>query len=145
MTDRPRPETIEAGLRGASDGLLIAIQELGQHERIKRGVPPGDPRFPTLARSVRQMAEDVLRLAAAEESFATEASASPEAASLSTIDATEIHGELAKILGEWRLVERELDALEIGSPESQALIDRFDELRDRYAVVLARIRARDEG
>lgn len=145
MTDEPRPETIEAGLRGASDGLLIAIGELAQHERMKRSVPPGDERFPSLARAVRQMAEDVLRLASVEESFATEASASADAPKLATIESTEIHGELAGILEQWRVVERELEAVDAGSPESAALLARFDELRDRYAVALARIRARDGG
>ena len=145
MTEQLRPETIEAGLRGASDGLLIAIKELGEHERLKRRVRPGDARFPGLARAVRTMAEDVLRLAEAEERFATEAAASPQAAELSTIDATAAHGELAAILEQWRLIERELDTAAAGSPEAQQLLARFDELRDRYAVVLARIRARDAG
>ena len=145
MADEPRPETIEAGLRGASDGLLIAIRELGEHERIKRRVPPGDPRFPALARAVRQMAADVLRLASDEESFATEATASTQAATLATIEATDIHGELAAILEQWRTVERQLEGVEPGSPESQRLLEKFDELRDIYAVALARIRARDGG
>ena len=57
-------------LRGASDGLLIAIREVDAREQMKRGVRPGDPNFAPLAREVRIAAEAVLLLARAEEARA---------------------------------------------------------------------------
>ena len=59
-------------LRATSDGLVIAIAEVDARERQKRGVPPADPSFPTLAREVRVAAELVLELAQLEELKANE-------------------------------------------------------------------------
>ena len=56
-------DAIRDGLRGASDGLLLAIREVGARERLKRSVQPGDPGFLPLARQVRIAAEAVLLMA----------------------------------------------------------------------------------
>ena len=66
------PSATRDALRGASDGLLIAIREVDARERMKRGVRPGDPDFAPLAREVRIAAEAVLTLARQEEARAEE-------------------------------------------------------------------------
>ena len=76
-------------LRGASDGLLIAIREVDARERMKRGVRPGDPQFPMLAREVRIAAETLLRLARDEEGTAEDIAGSAAAATLPTINENE--------------------------------------------------------
>jgi hypothetical protein len=126
-------------LRGASDGLLIAIREVDARERMKRGVRPADPRFAPLARDVRIAAEEVLRLAREEESRADETSGRASAADLQTIDATAPQPALADVLAQWRAVERRLEAADPASAEAQALMREFEVLRDRYAAALRSI------
>jgi hypothetical protein len=121
-------------LRGASDGLLIAIREVDARERMKRGVRPADPRFGPLARDVRVAAEEVLRLAREEEARADDTSGTETATSLATIDATPPRPALSEVLAEWRAVERRLEAA--GPEESEGLMKEFEALRDRYAAVL---------
>jgi hypothetical protein len=123
-------------LRGASDGLLIAIREVDARERMKRGVRPADPAFAPLARDVRIAAEEVLRLAREEETRAGEASGSGTAGGLPTINETQPRPALEEILAEWRAVERRLEAAEPASAEAEALMTEFEGLRDRYATAL---------
>jgi hypothetical protein len=123
-------------LRGASDGLLIAIREVDARERMKRGVAPSDPQFRVLAREVRQAAETLLYLATQEESKAEETAAANVAAELPTINASTPPPDLARILDEWRAVERQLEAAEPASGESEQLMRQFEELRTRYADAL---------
>jgi hypothetical protein len=125
--------TVQDALRGASDGLLLAIREVGARERTKRGVLPSDPGFATLAREVRIAAEAVLEMALAEEQRAEETSGSAAAIGLPTIDASPSPAALADILAEWRAVERALEAAEPASAEAKGLMERFESLRDRYA------------
>ncbi len=132
MTD----EDTQDALRGASDGLLIAIREVDARERMKRGVRPADPRFAPLAREVRVAAEEVLRLAREEEARADGTSGEATAAGLSTIDATPPRTDLGDILAEWRAVERRLEAADPASAEADGLMKEFEVLRDRYAAVL---------
>ena len=127
---------IRDALRGASDGLLIAIREVDARERLKRGKRPEDPDFPQLARDVRIAAETVLSLARQEETSAEEASKKTAGEGLPTINATEPPEDLAGILAEWRMVERQLEAAEPASPEAQRLMQQFEILRDRYAKAL---------
>lgn len=131
-------------LRGASDGLLIAIRVVDARERMKRGVPPADPRFAPLAREVRIAAEAVLELARREEATAQRTASSPDNASLPTINASPSPPDLAGILTEWRDVEHRLDSAEPGSPESEALMAQFEALRARYSEAMAAHRAQDE-
>jgi hypothetical protein len=123
-------------LRGASDGLLIAIREVDARERMKRGVRPADPGFAPLAREVRIAAEAVLQLARQEEARADAAVGSGSAAALPTINASPPRADLAEILAEWRAVERRLEAAEPTSVEAQGLMEEFEALRDRYALAL---------
>jgi hypothetical protein len=133
MTDEENPQD---ALRGASDGLLIAIREVDARERMKRGVRPAEPSFAPLARDVRVAAEEVLRLAREEEARAEEATGSGAAARLPTINETPPRPALEEILAEWRAVERRLEAAEPGSAEADELMIEFEGLRDRYAAVL---------
>jgi hypothetical protein len=130
------PNAIRDALRGASDGLLIAIREVDARERMKRGVRPDDPAFAPLAREVRVAAEAVLALAREEEANAQEASAMTAGAGLPTINASTPPTDLESILAEWRAVERRLEAADAASPEAQGLMDEFERLRDRYAEAL---------
>ncbi|MEP6638701.1 MAG: hypothetical protein ABJC39_05065 [Chloroflexota bacterium] len=123
-------------LRGASDGLLIAIREVDARERMKRGVRPGDQRFAPLARDVRIAAEAVLELARKEEAAAEQTSGSASSADLPTINESPSPPDLAVILAEWRDVEHRLDAAEFGSPESASLMEQFEMLRAQYAEAL---------
>ena len=133
MTDEDKTQD---ALRGASDGLLIAIREVDARERMKRGVPPADPGFAPLAREVRVAAEEVLRLAREEETRAVQASGSGTTAGLPTINETPPRPALEEILAEWRAVERRLEAAEPASAEADALMIEFEGLRDRYAAAL---------
>ncbi|MGH2464390.1 MAG: hypothetical protein ACRDGI_02930, partial [Candidatus Limnocylindrales bacterium] len=82
------PSTSEAVLRGASDGLLIAIREVDAKEHQKRAVPPGDPAFGPLAREVVTAAESVLKLALEEAERAEATSGTSAGAGLATINAS---------------------------------------------------------
>jgi hypothetical protein len=130
------PNAIRDALRGASDGLIIAIREVDARERMKRGVRPGDPGFAPLARQVRVAAEAVLTLAREEEAKAEQASGGTDRAGLPTINDSTPRPDLAGILDEWRAVERRLEAAEQASPEAQQLMEEFESLWDRYAQAL---------
>ena len=120
-------------LRATSDGLVQAIAEVDARERQKRGVPPADPSFPTLARQVRVAAELVLELARLEEVKANETSTDPGATALPPIEAVSPMKELEGILAAWRDVEQRLNAAQPGTPEAAALMVEFEQLRKRYA------------
>ena len=135
MTD-DRDATRDA-LRGASDGLLLAIREVDARERLKRNMRPGDPAFAPLARQVRIAAEAVLLMAQQEEDRAEATSGAPEGAGLPTIEASRPRSDLAAILAEWRAVEQLLDAADPSSPDALLLMEQFEALRDRYAQALA--------
>lgn len=137
------PNATRDALRGASDGLLIAIREIDARERIKRGVRPDDPAFAPLAREVRIAAEAVLLLARQEEAAAEETLRSAGGAGLPTINDSTPPPDLAAILAEWRAVERRLEAAEPKSPEAQRLLEAFETLRDQYAQTLKTYRRTD--
>ena len=128
-------------LRGASDGLLIAIREVDAKERQKRGVLPVDPAFAPLAREVRLAAEAVLKLAREEEDRAELTSGNIAGHGLPTINDSTPRANLAEILGEWRAIERELVAAQPGSPEASRLMVEFETVRERYAQALEAIKA----
>jgi hypothetical protein len=123
-------------LRGASDGLLLAIREVEARERLKRGVRPADPDFAPLAREVRIAAEAVLALAREEEGRADETSGSPRDAGLPTINDSAPRPDLNRILEEWRAAERRLAAADPSSEEARRSMEAFETLRDRYAQAL---------
>ena len=129
-------------LRGASDGLLIAIREVDARERQKRGILPGDPAFGPLAREVRLAAEAVLQLARDEEDRARRTSGRHAGTGLPTIDGSTPRASLAAILDKWRDIERRLAEAEPGSPDAAMLIAAFAQVRGRYADALEAVIAR---
>lgn len=141
MTDER--DATRDGLRGASDGLLLAIREVAARERLKRSVEPGDPGFAPLARQVRIAAEAVLLMAQQEETNAAETSGTSVGAGLPTIEASPPRSDLAGILAEWRAVERLLEAADPASADARLLMEQFETMRDRYAQALAGHRRAD--
>ena len=131
---------IRDALRGASDGLLIAIREVDARERMKRGVLPDDPAFAPLAKDVLDAAETVLRLARVEADNAIAVLTKPGASGLPTIEASPPPTNLAGILAEWRDVERRLGGAEPSSAEARGLMEQFETLRDAYAKAMEALR-----
>ena len=132
---------IEEHLRGASDAIVVLLTEIGQLEKHKRHIPPGEPRFDQVAESVRKIAETLALFTKQEEAWGRVATADRD--DLETIEASEAPPSLVQILERWRSVERELDAAEPGSPEASRLLAEFDRLRDEY-IAAFRVRAPDE-
>jgi hypothetical protein len=131
----------EAHLRAASDAILLLLGEVGQLERHKRGVRPGDARFAELARSVRLAAQHLAEFTEQEEAWAR--SASVEADDVGAISDSDSAPSLAAILDRWRDVERRLNEADPGSAESARLFAEFERIRDQY---MAAFRARtDDG
>jgi hypothetical protein len=137
MTSRERE--VEEHLRAASDAILLLLGEVGQLERHKRGVQPGDTRFEELARSVREGAEALAQFTKQEEGWAKRAGVD---GGVSTIERSDNAPSLAASLERWRAVERELDQAEPGSEEAAALFDQFETVRREY---LEAFNARDTG
>ena len=121
---------IEEHLRAASDAIFLLLTEAGQLERHKRGIPPGDPRFDKVARSVRVVAQALAEFTEQEESWAR--IATDGRTDIEPIDESEATPRTTDILERWRAVERQLDDLEPGSPESVRLFAEFERLRDEY-------------
>ena len=125
--------TIEEHLRAASDAILLLLTEIGQLERHKRGIPPGQPRFDEVARSIRVAAQGLAEFTEHEEAWAR--TATDGRTDIEPIAQSEAAPNTAAILERWRAVERQLDDLEPGSPESVRLFAEFERLRDEYLAV----------
>jgi hypothetical protein len=136
MTDTTE---LEHRVRATSDGLVLALEELSMVEDQKRRVPPGDPRFLRYAQAVRETAIEVLRLSEAEEGLASDLAVDTRVAAMRAIEDTLPRAPLARILEEWRDVERQLEASQPGSPTSEALIPRFNALRAEYSQSLRQV------
>jgi hypothetical protein len=136
-------QDVEATLRGTSDEFYIALQNLGQLERRKRGTSPAADDFIELSRDVVVAAVEVLRIAEDQQRLAEAVGTSPVQDQLDPIEDVTPSRSLAAILDEWRAVERELSAVAPESPEAAALLERFSELRERYAAALAHVRSND--
>jgi hypothetical protein len=134
---RPSSSDIEEHLRGASDAILLLLTEVGQLERHKRGIPPGEDRFDDVARAVRIAAQALAEFTKQEEDWGTVATA--DRTDLETISESESSASLAAILERWRAVERQLDAVQAGTPGAIRLFAEFERIRDEY---MAAFRAR---
>jgi hypothetical protein len=121
---------IEEHLRAASDAILLLLTEVGQLEKHKRGIPPGDPRFDEIARSVRVAAQALAAFTEYEETWA--GIATDGRTDIEPIDQSDATPTAARILEQWRAVERQLDESEPGSPASIQLFAEFERLRDEY-------------
>jgi hypothetical protein len=121
---------IEQHLRAASDAILLLLTEVGQLERHKRGIPPGEPRFDEVARSVRVAAQALAQFTEYEENWAR--IATDGRTDIEPISGSEATPATAAILERWRAIERQLDDVEPGSPESARLFAEFERTRDEY-------------
>ena len=121
---------IEEHLRAASDAILLLLTEVGQLERHKRAIPPGEARFDEVARAVRIAATSLAQFTEYEESWAR--IATDGRTDIETIDASANAPVLADILTRWRAIERQLDTVEPGSPEAIRLFAEFERARDEY-------------
>src|SRR5688500_2373765 len=121
---------IEEHLRAASDAIVLLLTEIGQLERHKRGIPPGEPRFDEVARSVRVAAHALAEFTEYEETWAR--IATDGRTDIEPISESENAQSIAMILERWRAIERQLDDLEPGSPEATRLFAEFERLRDEY-------------
>lgn len=134
---------IEQHLRAASDAILLLLTEVGQLERHKRRIPPGEARFDEIARSVRVVAQTLAEFTDAQETWAQ--IATDGRTDIEPIEQAENAPALATILERWRAIERQLDELEPGSPEAIQLFAEFERVRDEYmAAFRARLAAEPE-
>ena len=133
--------TIEEHLRAASDAILLLLTEVGQLERHKRGIPPGEPRFDNVARSVRVVAQALAEFTEYEETWAR--IATDGRTDIEPISKSENAPTTAAILARWRAIERQLDDMEPGSPESARLFAEFESLRDEYLAIFKERQASD--
>jgi hypothetical protein len=124
---------IEEHLRAASDAILLLLTEVGQLERHKRGIPPGEPRFDEVARSVRVASQALAQFTQYEETWAR--IATDGRTDIEPISDSQVSPRTATILERWRAVERQLDDSTPGSPEAIRLFAEFERLRDEYLAV----------
>ncbi|HET7473337.1 MAG TPA: hypothetical protein VFJ71_09450 [Candidatus Limnocylindrales bacterium] len=123
------PEIAEH-LRAASDAILLLLTETSQLERHKRNIPPGEPRFDEIARSVRVVAQALAEFTEAEEQWAR--IATDGRTDIPTVEDSDNAPSLATILERWRAIERRLDEVEPGTPEAVSLFAEFERVRDEY-------------
>jgi hypothetical protein len=129
---------IEEHLRAASDAILLLLTEVGQLERHKRAIPPGEPRFDEVAKSVRVAAQALAAFTEQQEAWARVATA--DRPDIETIAESENAPAVSAILERWRAIERQLDEVEPGSAEAVRLFAEFERTRDEY---MAAFRARE--
>jgi hypothetical protein len=127
---RSSARDIEEHLRGASDAIVLLLAELGQLERHKRGIPPGEDRFDEVSRAVREAAHTLAEFTNEQEDWGHVATA--DRTDLETIAESESSDSLTAILERWRAVERQLDEHEAGTPEATRLFAEFERIRDEY-------------
>lgn len=121
---------IETHLRAASDAILLLLTEIGQLERHKRTIPPGEARFDEVATSVRIAAASLAEFTELQEQWSR--IATDGRTDLLPIDASTNAPEIAPILERWRAVERALDDVQPGSPAALRLFAEFEQCRDEY-------------
>jgi hypothetical protein len=124
---------IEEHLRGASDAIVLLLTEVGQLERHKRGIPPGEDRFDDVARAVRVAAQALAEFTKREEEWGRIATA--DRTDLQAIDESKNAASLTAILEQWRAVERQLDETPPGTPQGMRLFAEFERLRYEYMAV----------
>jgi hypothetical protein len=134
---------IEEHLRAASDAILLLLTETGQLERHKRRVPPGEPRFDEIARSVRGVAQALAEFTQLEETWAN--IATDGRTDIEPIEASDNTPELSAILERWRAIERQLDDVEPGTPEAIRLFAEFQRVREEYMAGFQARHAGDRG
>jgi hypothetical protein len=136
---RDDAKNIQEHLRAASDAILLLLTEVGQLERHKRAIPPGEARFDEVARSVRVAAAMLAEFTEQEETWAE--IATDGRSDLEPIDESANSDSVDVILQRWRAIERQLDGLQPGSPEAMRLFKEFERARDDY---MAAFRVRED-
>lgn len=132
---------IEQHLRAASDAILLLLTEVGQLERHKRAIPPGDARFDEVARSVRVASRMLAEFTEQQETWAQIATdGRPD---IQPIEESQNAPAVAAILERWRAIERQLDEVQPGSPESLRLFAEFERARDEYMAAFEAREAKD--
>ena len=121
---------IEEHLRAASDAIMLLLTEVGQMERHKRTIPPGEARFDDVATAVRIAATSLAEFTEQQERWAR--IATDGRTDIAPIAQTSNAPPLAAILERWRTIERQLDTVEPGSPEAMRLFAEFQQARDEY-------------
>ena len=121
---------IEEHLRAASDAIMLLLTEVGQMERHKRTIPPGEARFDDVAQAVRIAATSLAEFTEQQERWAR--IATDGRTDIAPIAETSNPPALAAILERWRAIERQLDSVEPGSPEAMRLFAQFQQARDEY-------------
>ena len=127
---RSSTRDIEEHLRGASDAIVLLLAEVGQLERHKRGIPPGEDRFDEVSEAVRVAAQALAEFTKREEEWARIATG--DRTDLGTINESEAAASLSALLAQWRAVERQLEEAPPGTPEGRRLFAEFERLRDEY-------------
>jgi hypothetical protein len=126
---------VTSELRGVSNDLLQALQELHDLEIEKRNVGLGTERFNELAERVEQLAAEVLRSSRAQEDLgdrAAEELADGNLALAGTTVDDQPPREVHVILAEWRDAERRRSLANAGSPEEADLAGAVEQLRLEY-------------
>lgn len=123
-------DEIEEHLRAASDAIGLLLTETSQLERHKRRIPPGEPRFDEIARSVRVVAKTLADFTEFEEQWAK--TATDGRTDIEPIEQSANSPALASILERWRAIERQLDDVEPGTSEAATLFAEFERVRDEY-------------
>ena len=123
-------KNIQEHLRAASDAILLLLTEVGQLERHKRAIPPGEARFDEVARATRAAAAMLAEFTEHEETWAE--IATDGRSDLEPIDRSANADSVDAILKRWRAIERQLDELQPGSPEAMRLFEEFERARDDY-------------
>ncbi len=132
---------IEQHLRAASDAILLLLTEVSQLERHKRAIPPGEARFDEVARSVRIASRMLAEFTEQQETWAQIATdGRPD---LAPIEESQNAPAVAAILERWRAIERQLDEIQPGSPESIRLFAEFERARDEYMAAFQAREAED--
>jgi hypothetical protein len=124
---------IEEHLRGASDAIVLLLTEVGQLERHKRGIPPGEDRFDEVARAVRVAAQALAEFTKREEEWGRIATA--DRTDLQAIDESKNAASLTAILEQGRADARQLDETPPGTPQGMRLFAEFERLRYEYMAV----------
>ncbi|MFN8620859.1 MAG: hypothetical protein U0869_08970 [Chloroflexota bacterium] len=133
-SDQPTPTAaLEPELRAISDTFLAQLERLQALEERKRLIPVDDPSFPTIALEVEEAARALLGQAGRQRNVAHEIhdEAVAEGAT-GTIEEIPPEMSAARILAQWREVERQLAETEAGSPRARDLERRSQAFRTAY-------------
>ena len=125
---------IEHDLRAASDGLLATLEQLEQLETEKRTLAPDSDRFQKLAREIERLAVIVLAESQTQQRIGVRFKElnTREDIVVDPIDEMVPTRDVAVILGEWRVAERDLAAADADTAEHAQAAAEVKRLRAEY-------------